>query len=517
MEALFWVPGASLGYSGPPLVEGTEYLVALRVVDDAGNRSAVSPILFAETDHPDNYAAWSATPSDLLYAGPLRESALAFAGGLPAVAFTPTDQEVRVTRHDGTGWTPPEVVESGRKLGQAVRLADVGPDVGGRLGLAYGGNTVVKYREHDGTSWGPATVLESGNRTSYALGSLVATADGPVLSYSGPAGLVVARRVGAEWVKVVVAEGAVEHALAVSPADGTLGLAYTLTEAVPDGKMYRLYFATSPDGGATWSAGELVDEALWLPIGSYNGPWMASVGRYLSLAFDGSGTPYASYLSGHLNLSTTVLARRTETGWETEDIGDGWPASRALLVDADGRFYVAASPEGAAVVATRGLGDTAWAPELVSYPGESLDAVALAMGLSGPAAAFAVRTASGAYELRYADRASTAVRAGGEAAAYRAGEGPLEGSTPEAVTLSGAYPNPFGSTTTFELRLDHAQAVRAEAFDALGRRVAVLHDGELGAGLHRLTLSGSSLPSGLYLVRFTGSGVAATRLVSLLR
>ncbi|MDX1532271.1 MAG: T9SS type A sorting domain-containing protein [Rhodothermales bacterium] len=57
--------------------------------------------------------------------------------------------------------------------------------------------------------------------------------------------------------------------------------------------------------------------------------------------------------------------------------------------------------------------------------------------------------------------------------------------------------------------------VRVEVFDALGRRVALLHDGPtpaLGVGFD---LSGR--PAGLYFVRVTGEGVTTTRRVTLLR
>ena len=77
--------------------------------------------------------------------------------------------------------------------------------------------------------------------------------------------------------------------------------------------------------------------------------------------------------------------------------------------------------------------------------------------------------------------------------------------TSNAPTLSVPFPNPFRHQASFTLTLPEAQAVRVEAFDLLGRRVAVLHEGLLAAGTaHRFTLQGSAWPSGLYMVRATG-------------
>jgi endonuclease I len=84
--------------------------------------------------------------------------------------------------------------------------------------------------------------------------------------------------------------------------------------------------------------------------------------------------------------------------------------------------------------------------------------------------------------------------------------------------LSSAYPNPFASETAFTLRVAALQTVRVEAFDVLGRRVAVLHDGPVPSDAPlRLTFDAATLPAGLYVVRATGETVRATRRVTLTR
>jgi hypothetical protein len=67
----------------------------------------------------------------------------------------------------------------------------------------------------------------------------------------------------------------------------------------------------------------------------------------------------------------------------------------------------------------------------------------------------------------------------------------------------GVRPNPaWGSDhVNVALRLPASANVQAAAYDALGRRVALLHAGPLQAGLHDLTLDGARLAPGVYVVR----------------
>lgn len=89
---------------------------------------------------------------------------------------------------------------------------------------------------------------------------------------------------------------------------------------------------------------------------------------------------------------------------------------------------------------------------------------------------------------------------------------------PEAYRLSPSYPNPFSTRTRFELVVSRSQRVTVEVYNALGQRVATLHEGRLEANKPRaFTWRASSLPSGLYLVRVAGEGFSATRRLVLIR
>ena len=86
------------------------------------------------------------------------------------------------------------------------------------------------------------------------------------------------------------------------------------------------------------------------------------------------------------------------------------------------------------------------------------------------------------------------------------------GSPRAGLDLGAAYPNPFTGTAQFCLSLGTGQRVTAEVFDALGRRVAVLHDGVLPAGAdHELRFDAADLPTGPYVVRVQAGSASAVR------
>ncbi|MEL6771872.1 MAG: S8 family serine peptidase [Bacteroidota bacterium] len=91
-----------------------------------------------------------------------------------------------------------------------------------------------------------------------------------------------------------------------------------------------------------------------------------------------------------------------------------------------------------------------------------------------------------------------------------------EVGAPQTATLS-AYPNPTFASATVAVTLSEAADVRAEVFDLLGCRVAMLHDGLLAAGTHPLALDAAQLPAGVYVVRLDAEGLAATQRLTVVR
>ncbi len=89
---------------------------------------------------------------------------------------------------------------------------------------------------------------------------------------------------------------------------------------------------------------------------------------------------------------------------------------------------------------------------------------------------------------------------------------------PRPFRLSAPRPNPFSAQTRLEVSVEEASELTVSVHDALGRRVALLHDGALRPGTYTVRFDAESLPPGLYIVRAHDSrGNTATRSVALVR
>ena len=88
---------------------------------------------------------------------------------------------------------------------------------------------------------------------------------------------------------------------------------------------------------------------------------------------------------------------------------------------------------------------------------------------------------------------------------------------PDGAALRLVGPNPTGARTRLVLTLDAAQSVRVSLLDALGRTVAVLHDGAAPAGDVALDVDVSRLPAGVYAIRVAGETVRGTQRLTVAR
>jgi glucose/arabinose dehydrogenase len=94
---------------------------------------------------------------------------------------------------------------------------------------------------------------------------------------------------------------------------------------------------------------------------------------------------------------------------------------------------------------------------------------------------------------------------------------------PLMFRLGPALPNPFRAGTSVELILDAASGVEAGIYDAAGRLLRIIRDGEpTAAGRHRLAWDGHDthghrLASGVYFLRVTAAGRTESRRVTLVR
>ena len=89
---------------------------------------------------------------------------------------------------------------------------------------------------------------------------------------------------------------------------------------------------------------------------------------------------------------------------------------------------------------------------------------------------------------------------------------PIEGTVvPQSMDLGiENHPNPFNPATTVTLWLDQAAPVDLTVYDAAGRMVERLFQGDLAAGSHDFLFSGMSLPAGVYVYRADCGGRIAT-------
>ena len=92
-----------------------------------------------------------------------------------------------------------------------------------------------------------------------------------------------------------------------------------------------------------------------------------------------------------------------------------------------------------------------------------------------------------------------------------------DGPEPLGVRLEAPAPAPARGRARAAFVLAEPGHVRAELFNALGQRVAVLEDGPRSAGDHVLEVDASGLPTGAYVVRLVAGGSVVTQRMTVAR
>ena len=98
----------------------------------------------------------------------------------------------------------------------------------------------------------------------------------------------------------------------------------------------------------------------------------------------------------------------------------------------------------------------------------------------------------------------------------------LTDEIPRQIQLDQNYPNPFNPTTNILVSLPERRAVYLAVYNTIGQRVSVLIDGELPAGVHRISWdardeAGRGVASGVYLYRLVVGDYSKTRTMTLLK
>jgi len=104
---------------------------------------------------------------------------------------------------------------------------------------------------------------------------------------------------------------------------------------------------------------------------------------------------------------------------------------------------------------------------------------------------------------------------------------PLSGGTgsdeiPGVTVMLPAWPNPFNGGTNLAFDLASAGSVSLRIYDVKGRRIATLHEGELGVGRHSyrwdgLDGRGRAVAAGVYLARLVTDGDELVRRLALVK
>ncbi len=88
---------------------------------------------------------------------------------------------------------------------------------------------------------------------------------------------------------------------------------------------------------------------------------------------------------------------------------------------------------------------------------------------------------------------------------------------PSSLTLSGAYPNPFNSTTTVKYNIPYASYASLNLYNLSGQLVRTIVSDRITAGVHRTILNGSDMASGLYVIQLQSTGRSISRKVLLIK
>ncbi len=89
--------------------------------------------------------------------------------------------------------------------------------------------------------------------------------------------------------------------------------------------------------------------------------------------------------------------------------------------------------------------------------------------------------------------------------------------TVAAASLTDISPNPFNPMTTISFQLPRTGYVKVGVYDVAGRLVRNLVDGTRESGRHQVTLDGTGLASGIYMVHMVSDGVDVSKRITLLK
>jgi len=88
---------------------------------------------------------------------------------------------------------------------------------------------------------------------------------------------------------------------------------------------------------------------------------------------------------------------------------------------------------------------------------------------------------------------------------------------PADYSLSAVFPNPFNPLATIRFELPVSGRVQLDLIGLNGELKKRVLGGTLDAGWHSVTVDGTDIPSGTYLIRLSAGGMSAVRKCVLLK
>ncbi len=88
---------------------------------------------------------------------------------------------------------------------------------------------------------------------------------------------------------------------------------------------------------------------------------------------------------------------------------------------------------------------------------------------------------------------------------------------PEDFSIVDVYPNPFNSSTSLTYTLPEASRVEVAVFDLIGRQVVSILQDQKHAGFHTISIDGTELSSGVYIVQIQANERISKRKLTLIK
>ncbi len=93
----------------------------------------------------------------------------------------------------------------------------------------------------------------------------------------------------------------------------------------------------------------------------------------------------------------------------------------------------------------------------------------------------------------------------------------VETKTEYDFSINNVYPNPASGNAEFTFDLENGGNVSIDMFDAMGRKVANLHEGYIAAGHNGLNINTADYVTGSYIITLTVDGRKVARSLNIVK